>query len=154
MRSAYASINNTMIATYWNIGKRIVEEEQNGEVRAEYGKRLINTLSQALTSEYSSGYSPRYLRAFRQFYLAVPSLEIWKSRFPNLTWTHIFRTLRVKNSTAVRWYLETAFTEMWSVRTLNRNISSQYYECHFITPNVSKNVTDTMSQALKALRSC
>lgn len=138
MRSAYASINNAMIATYWNIGKRIVEEEQNGEIRAEYGKRLINTLSHALTLEYGSGYSPRYLRAFRQFYLVVPSFEIWKSRFPNLTWTHIFRTLRVGDSTAIRWYLETASTEMWSVRTLNRNISSQYYERHLIAPQITK----------------
>ncbi len=136
LKSAYAAVNNTMIATYWNIGRRIVEEEQNGAERAQYGKAIIDELSKVLTLEYGSGYSSRYLRAFRQFYLTIPSLEIWKSRFPNLTWTHIFRTLRVDNSIAVRWYLETASTEMWSVRTLNRNISSQYYERHFQSPHV------------------
>ncbi len=136
LKSAYAAVNNTMIATYWNIGRRIVEEEQNGAERAQYGKAIIDELSKVLTLEYGSGYSSRYLRAFRQFYLTIPSLEIWKSRFPNLTWTHIFRTLRVDNSIAARWYLETASTEMWSVRTLNRNISSQYYERHFQSPHV------------------
>ena len=133
---AYAAVNNAMISTYWNIGKRIVEEEQSGASRADYGKYLIDRLSEALTEEFGNGYSSRYLRAFRQFYLTIPSLEIWKSRFPNLTWTHIFRTLRVGDTTAVRWYLETASAEMWSVRTLNRNISSQYYERHFKAPQI------------------
>lgn len=64
----------------------------------------------------------------------VPNFEIWKSRFPNLQWTHIYRTLRVGDETAIRWYLETASTEMWSVRTLDRNISSQYYERHLVQP--------------------
>lgn len=136
LATAYTAVNSAMISTYWNIGKRIVEEEQQGIQRAEYGKKLIATLSNALTLEYGQGYSPRYLRAFRQFYLTVPSLEIWKSRFPNLTWTHIYRTLRVSDPVAVRWYLETASNEMWSVRTLGRNISSQYYERHFVAPHI------------------
>ena len=135
---AYSSVNSVMISTYWNIGKRIVEEEQQGAQRAEYGKKLITELSKALTLEYGQGYSPRYLRAFRQFFLTVPSLEIWKSRFPNLTWTHIYRALRVSDPTAIRWYLETAASEMWSVRTLGRNISSQYYERHFVAPKIVK----------------
>ena len=138
IHTAYSSVNTIMIETYWNIGKCIVEEEQNGESRAEYGKRIISELSNVLTKEYGSGYSARYLRAFRQFYLTIPSYEIWKSRFPNLTWTHIFRTLRIPDQTAIRWYLETASTEMWSVRTLNRNISSQYYERHFSAPQITQ----------------
>ena len=81
--TAYASVNSTMIATYWNIGRRIVEEEQHGKERAEYGKELINTLAKELTHEYGNGFSARYLRAFRQFYLVVPNYEIWKLRFPN-----------------------------------------------------------------------
>ena len=106
--TAYASVNSTMIATYWNIGRRIVEEEQQGKERAEYGKELINTLAKELTHEYGNGFSARYLRAFRQFYLVVPNYEIWKSRFPNLLWTHVYRTLRIGDETAIRWYLETA----------------------------------------------
>lgn len=126
--AAYSTINATMIATYWNIGKRIVEEEQNGKQRAEYGKELIKSLAKELIQEYGSGFSERYLRAFRKFYLIMPNYQIWKSRFPNLTWTHIFRTLRVGNDEAIRWYLENASQQMWNVRTLSRNISTQYYE--------------------------
>ena len=66
----------------------------------------------------------------------MPDFEIWKSRFPNLTWTHIFKTLRVENVTAIRWYLLTASQEMWSVRTLDRNISTQYFERHFKQPQL------------------
>lgn len=134
--AAYAAVDATMIATYWNIGRRIVEEEQHGQERAQYGKELIKTLAKELTHEYGSGYSDRYLRAFRQFYLVMPNYQIWKSRFPNLTWTHIYRTLRVGDETAIRWYLEAASLQMWSVRTLNRNISTQYYERHYIQPSL------------------
>ena len=151
--AAYAAVDATMIATYWNIGRRIVEEEQHGQERAhigrriveeeqhgqeraQYGKELIKTLAKELTHEYGSGYSDRYLRAFRQFYLVMPNYQIWKSRFPNLTWTHIYRTLRVGDETAIRWYLETASQQMWSVRTLNRNISTQYYERHYVQPSL------------------
>ena len=113
-----------------------MEEEQHGQERAQYGKELIKTLAKELTHEYGSGYSDRYLRAFRQFYLVMPNYQIWKSRFPNLTWTHIYRTLRVGDETAIRWYLETASQQMWSVRTLNRNISTQYYERHYVKPSL------------------
>ena len=133
---AYSSVNGIMIETYWQIGKRIVEEEQGGQERAVYGEQLIDKLSSRLTHDYGEGFSARYLRAFRKFYIAVPNYEIWKSRFPNLQWTHIFRTLRVADETAIRWYLETASQEMWSVRTLDRNISTQYYERHFTQPQL------------------
>ena len=135
-KAAYSSVGSIMIETYWQIGKRIVEEEQQGKDRAGYGEQLINKLSKQLTFDYGTGFSSRYLRAFRKFYIVIPNLEIWKSRFPNLQWTHIFRTLRVGDETAIRWYLETASQEMWSVRTLNRNISTQYYERHFRQPQL------------------
>lgn len=109
---AYASVNAQMIQTYWNIGRRIVKEEQHGEERAVYGKNLINGLAQELTTTYGKGFSARYLRSFRQFYLILPDYEIWKSRFPNLTWTHVFYCLRANSTEATRWYLETASQEM------------------------------------------
>lgn len=133
---AYQAVNRTMIETYWHIGRRIVEEEQNGSERAKYGEQLINQLSVKLTHDYGAGFSARYLRAFRKFYVIMPDLEIWKSRFPNLTWTHVFRSLRVGDETAIRWYLETASEEMWSIRTLDRNISTQYFERHFKQPQL------------------
>lgn len=134
--AAYGAVNAVMIETYWRIGQRIVEQEQKGNARANYGSQLIDLLSQELTHTYGKGFSGRYLRAFRHFYLVVPDIEIWKSRFPNLTWTHIFKSLRVGNDTAIRWYLETASTEAWSVRTLDRNIATQYYERHFQQPQL------------------
>lgn len=133
---AYVSVGSIMIETYWKIGKRIVEEEQQGKERAEYGEQLIERLSKRLTNDYGTGFSSRYLRAFRKFYTVVPNFEIWKSRFPNLQWTHIFRTLRVGDENAIRWYLEMASKEMWSVRTLDRNISTQYFERHFTQPHL------------------
>ena len=135
-RAAYCSVNAIMIETYWRIGQRIVEQEQKGSARAEYGAQLIELLSAELTRTYGNGFSSRYLRAFRQFYIVFPDIEIWKSRFPNLTWTHIFRTLRVNDETAIRWYLESSAKEMWSVRTLDRNISTQYFERHFKQPQL------------------
>ncbi len=135
-RAAYGAVSSVMIETYWHIGRRIVKQEQSGKERAEYGAQLIDILSKKLTVSYGKGFSSRYLRAFRQFYLIVPDIEIWKSRFPNLTWTHIFRTLRVNNDTAIRWYLETAAKESWSVRVLDRNINTQYFERHFKQPQL------------------
>lgn len=79
MKSAYASVNTVQIRTYWNIGKRIVEEEQNGADRATYGARLIEELSHLLSHDFPKGYSARDLRRYRQFYLKFKDLEIWQS---------------------------------------------------------------------------
>lgn len=151
--NAYEAVNTAMISTYWLIGKRIVDEEQNGKERADYGKEIITTLARTLTRDYGSGFSERYLRAFRQFYLIMPDMEIWKSRFPNLTWTHIYRTLRVSSPQAVKWYLEQASKEMWSVRTLNRNISTQYYERHLVLPSADETPAKTIRQAGELIKS-
>ena len=92
--AAYAAVDTTMIATYWNIGRRIVEEEQHGQERAQYGKELIKTLAKELTHEYGSGYSQRYLAYFRKFYLTMPDLAILQTRLQNLKWSHgIWRLL-------------------------------------------------------------
>ena len=135
-QAAYSAVSAVMTETYWNIGKRIIEQEQQGKTRAEYGKHLIDMLAEELTKEFGTGYSPRYLRQFRKFYTIFPDSEIWKSRFPNLTWTHYLAVLRGQNETACRWYIETASKEMWSTRTLNRNISTQYFERHFANPTL------------------
>ena len=151
--AACGAVNAVMIETYWRIGQRIVEQEQKGKERAEYGTQLIELLSEELTKSYGKGFSGRYLRAFRHFYLVVPDIEIWKSRFPNLTWTHIFKSLRVADDTAIRWYLETASTEAWSVRTLDRNIATQYYERHFQQPQLPSENTKTETEKAELLKS-
>ena len=106
-QAAYSAVSAVMTETYWNIGKRIIEQEQQGKTRAEYGKHLIDMLADELTKEFGEGFSARYLRQFRKFYTIFPDSEIWKSRFPNLTWTHYLAVLRVQNETACRWYIET-----------------------------------------------
>ena len=141
-KEAYASVNHKMIETYWNIGRRIVEEEQNGEARAEYGAQIIAQLSELLTHQYGKGFSKRNLAYFRQFYLTISDIRILQSRLQNLTWTHITKVLRVEDSTAIRWYLEMASKEMWSVRTLDRNISTQYFERHFVQPSLPMKETE------------
>lgn len=126
-RSAVAAANYAAINTYWNIGKRIVEQEQNGNDHAEYGTFLLKILSESLTAEYGKNYSARNLRYFRQFYRCFPDCEIWNARVPNLSWTHFRALLRVDDEDARIWYLKEAAEEGWSSRTLDRNIATQYY---------------------------
>ena len=82
-QTAYQNANAVMIETYWKIGERIICEEQAGNGRAEYGKAIIKHLSSLLQIEFGDGFSERYLRAFRKFYMLMPDFQIWKSRFPN-----------------------------------------------------------------------
>lgn len=123
---AYAAINSAMVEAYWQMGKRIVEQEQEGRQRADYGTRLLKTLSEELTREFGKGFSINSLYYFRQFYLTFP--EIFPTVCGILTWSHYKRLLSVTNVQAREWYLKEATEQMWSYRTLDRNIASQYYE--------------------------
>lgn len=127
-RRAFATAEQVAILTYWNVGRRIVEEEQQGNARADYGKALIPALADRLAAEYGSGYGRRNLAYYRKFYLEFSDLEILHMRVQNLNWSHIRRILSVSNPEAREWYLKTAADDMWSVKTLDRNISTQYYE--------------------------
>ena len=139
---AYSAVSQQMIETYWHIGQRIVEEEQQGKERAEYGEHIIEKLSEQLTYRYGKGFSKRYLAYFRQFYLTINDIQILQTRLQNLTWSHIHRVLSLEDPVAIRWYLESASSEMWSVRTLDRNIATQYYERHFIQPSLPMSETE------------
>jgi predicted nuclease of restriction endonuclease-like (RecB) superfamily len=88
---------------------------------------------------YGNSYSARRLQDYRQFYLYFKDIEIWHSRVPNLTWTHYRELLTVSDDTARYWYMQEAAKEMWSVRTLDRNISTQYFERHFSQPQLPMN---------------
>lgn len=123
----YQAANEAMVLTYWNIGKRIVEQEQAGKKRAEYGKQLVHILADELTKEFGRGFSERNLRNFRKFYDLFPDKEIWQTCLPNLTWSHICCLLRGGDETARLWYMKETAQEGWSVRTLDRNIGTQYY---------------------------
>ena len=126
-KAVYQSISDAMVELYWNIGRRIVEEEQGGAERAKYGTELSNNLADDLTAEFGAGFTARNLRNYRQFFIMFPEHEIWHACVPNLTWTHFRSLLRVKDEKARLWYLREASQEGWSSRTLDRNISTQYY---------------------------
>ncbi len=134
-RHAFAAAGQAAILTYWNVGRRIVEEEQQGNARANYGKGLIPALANRLMTEYGHGYGRRNLAYYRKFYLEFRDLEILHTRVQNLNWSHIRRILSVTNPEAREWYLKTAAEDMWSVKTLDRNISTQYYERRLAAQN-------------------
>lgn len=150
-KQAYASINTLMIQSNWLVGRRIVEEEQGGASRAEYGKALLKNLAAELMPIYGNSYSARRLQDYRQFYLNFKDIKIWHSRVPNLTWTHYRELLTVSDETVRHWYMQEAAKEMWSVRTLHRNISSQYY--YRLLQSQAKNVViDEMKQITASMQ--
>lgn len=151
LREAYNGANSVLVKTYWNVGKRIVEEEQHGDCRAGYGKHLIDMLSNELSLIYPKGYSSRNLRDYRQFYLCFKDLEIWHSRVPNLTWTHYRTLLSVTSADARYWYVQESSAQSWSVRTLARNVGSQYYYRLLQSPN-KDTVVNEMLQLTEPLR--
>lgn len=126
-RQAYAAAGQITVVTYWHIGKRIVEEEQHGAERAQYGKAIIKNLSAELTREYGAGYGIRSLEQYRQFYLSFKDLEIANARVRNLTWTHFRIIMREATPEGRAWYVKEAAEQMWGTRTLERNVSTQYY---------------------------
>jgi predicted nuclease of restriction endonuclease-like (RecB) superfamily len=123
--NAYRAVNFAMVEAYWNIGKRIIDEEQHGQERAEYGKFLIKNLSLRLTEEFGKGFDERELRKIRQFFAAFP---IRDSLRPELSWTHYRTLIRVEKEVARLYYLHEAADQNWSVRALERQINSLYYE--------------------------
>lgn len=125
-QKAYSAINSAMVEAYWLMGKRIVEEQQQGRERADYGTELLKELSKALTKEFGKGFSVPSLYNYRLFYQTFP--EIFSTPWRILSWSHYKRLLTVSNPEARAWYLKEAQEQMWSYRTLDRNIGSQYYE--------------------------
>ena len=124
---AYKAINMAMVNAYWKIGQRIVLEEQNGKKRAEYGKEIIKNLSGVLTAEFGKGFSKRSLWEMRQFYILFSDYQKVRTLFAQLSWSHFQRVIKVQDEKARTYYLTEAAQNMWSVRTLDRNISTLYY---------------------------
>lgn len=120
--------NTAMTTAYWLIGKRIVEEEQKGQDRAAYGEELLKNLSKVLTVEFGNGFSYANLRNMRQFYQTYGKSPICYTLCSKLPWSHNRLIMRVQDSKAREWYLREAAREQWSVRQLERNINSFYYQ--------------------------
>lgn len=127
-QKAYQAINFAMVEAYWNIGKKIVLEEQNVKERATYGSEIIKNLSKELTLEFGKGFSERNLRNFRLFYTTFPENSIWQTLSAKLSWSHFQLVLKISKEEARNYYLKEAAENMWSVRTLDRNISTLYYQ--------------------------
>ena len=146
------TVNVAMVQAYWHIGKNIIEEEQAGKRRAEYGQKLIEALSKKLSKEFGKGFDPSNLMRMRQFYLLFPKSatlrhqsgkkstlrrsgtkiagkqQILAALRRELSWTHYKLLLRVENSGAREWYMNESADCGWSTRALERQINSFYYE--------------------------
>ena len=164
---AYRAVNLIQVASNWLLGWRIVEQEQQGKARAEYGAYIIKLASEVLTAEFGKGYSETNLRNFRKFYLIFSNLSIQQTMpaelntmiqqtlsaksqkgqtlSARLSWSHYERLMRIDDEKARNWYLKEAVEQSWDVRTLNRNINSQYYYRLLQTPdNLKQEVVDEM----------
>lgn len=126
---AYSAVDLTLVHRNWLLGKRIADEELNGESRAEYGAEVIKKLSKFLNAQYGRGYTKTNLYNFYSFYKMYPEIFHSESGKSNvkLSWTHYRVLIQVKDDIAREWYENEALRETWSVKALQRNISSQYY---------------------------
>ena len=122
-----SNVNYTMTKTYFLIGKRIVEEEQDGNRRAEYGKKLMKTLSEKLTKEFGRGFSQRNLEQMRTFYLRYSISQTVSAEF-KLSWSHYLILMRIEDIDARNFYEIEAFKNNWSLRELKRQVNSSLYE--------------------------
>lgn len=122
---AYSAVNYAMVYAYWHIGRIIVEHEQNGSLRAEYGKGILQDISERLQQEFGNGFSVRNLQQMKKFYNIFPNTNALRSQ---LTWTHYRLLLRVDDEAARNWYLEESIRSGWSSRQLERQISTLYYD--------------------------
>ncbi len=171
-QKAYQAADIYQVVSNWLIGRRIVEQEQHGKERAQYGKHIVELASEALTAEFGKGYSVVNIKSFRKFYLTFNNLligqtvsaqsengltikgqsvsaelELAKMLPSNLSWSHYERLMRIKNEDERDWYMREAAGESWSVRTLNRNIGSQYYHRLLQTPESKRGeVIDEMKR--------
>ena len=150
-QKAYIAVNSAMVEAYWEIGRRIVEEEQRGKERAEYGKEIVKNLSKELTEEFGKGFSRRTLWEMRKLYVYFSDYEKVRTLFAQLTWSHFQKVLRVSSEKARIFYLTEAAENMWSVRTLDRNISTLYYN-RIVASIDKKTVEDEMKDKTKKLQ--
>ncbi|MBR0573038.1 MULTISPECIES: PDDEXK nuclease domain-containing protein [Pasteurellaceae] len=128
------TVNSAMVQCYWDIGRLLVEDEQQGQQRAEYGKYVLQNLSERLTAMYGKGFDVRNLRNMRQFYLAFPIRNALRTE---LSWTHYRSLIRIEDQQAREWYLKEAVEQSWSSRALDRQISVLYYERLLASQNKS-----------------
>ena len=132
------NVNTIMLHAYWSIGKRIVEEEQKGKKRAEYGSSLIKLLSKELTNEYGKGFSKSNLFSMRKFYIEYQKFQTLSGK---LSWSHYLLLLNISDSSERSFYEHECENSNWSVRELERQIDSQLFKRLLLSKGeVNKNV--------------
>lgn len=131
---AAKQVNTLLVQTYWHIGRYIVEFEQKGEDRANYGDQLLETLSKDLTAEYGKGFSRSNLFQIRKLYLTFPIIQTPSGQFPihqtlseQLSWSHYVELLKIDDELERSFYLKQCERENWSVRELKRQMKSMLY---------------------------
>lgn len=146
---AYKATNTAMVEAYWSVGKRIIEEEQHGAERAQYGAEIIKTLSIELSTVFGRGFSETNIRNFRLFYLTFPAIyQIQQTLSAKLTWSHFQLLMRVNDKNARNYYLKEAAEQNWGVRQLERNINTLYYQ-RLISSQHQRPIKDEMLESTK-----
>jgi len=126
-KSVVKAINSTMVITYFEIGKMIVEEEQGGNKRAEYGKQILKELSDRLTDEFGKGFSVTNLQQMKAFYIAYQKQQTPSVEF-NLSWSHYIKLMRIDNIEERKFYELESIANNWSLRELQRQFDTALYE--------------------------
>jgi predicted nuclease of restriction endonuclease-like (RecB) superfamily len=134
------TVNTTMVQTYWLIGQKIVEDEQGGHKRAAYGKQVLPELARRLGEEFGAGFDVTNLRNMRQFFVCFPNRDALRR---DLSWTHYRALIRIETPQARDWYTQEAAEQGWSVRALDRQIATLYYERLLSTQDQSKALVKT-----------
>lgn len=150
-QKVYQSINTTMTKTYYEIGKRIVEEEQGGEKRAEYGKALLKNLSEQLSKEFGKGYSVDNLENMRRFYLSFSKSETVSRKF-KLSWSHYIFLTRIENINEREFYENEASENSWSLRELKREFNSGLYERLALSKDKKEVTTLSKGQSINSTK--
>lgn len=118
-------VNNTMVLAYWNVGRIIIENEQNGNIKAEYGKQLMKELSKELRKILGSGFSVSNLFNMRRFYLKYPKFQTVSGK---LSWSHYCELLSIENDDERSFYEKECINSNWSVRELKRQLDTSLFE--------------------------
>ena len=121
----YKMVNSVLLETYWNIGRLIIEDEQNGNTKAVYGKSTLKNLSKELSFEFGKGFDERNLNNMRAFYMAFP---IWNAMRTELSWTHYRLLSRVDSEEKRNYYLNESISGNWNSRTLQRQINTLSFD--------------------------
>jgi predicted nuclease of restriction endonuclease-like (RecB) superfamily len=125
---ARSAVNAAMVEAYWLVGQRIVQEEQQGQYKAQYGKRLMEDLSAVLTTDLGKGFSYANLYNCRQFYLTFTDQQILYTLCRELSWSHLRLIMRAESAQAIDYYCKEAREQNWTVRQLERNIKTQSFQ--------------------------